>query len=150
MQASQFDNYWWVMHLDSQKTFEAETTTKNPQQKVSDINILCVSLNPSGFRFFFFRFQIGHQVNLRRRRVDLFFSTSEAQKWVRQMIFCVLAFFIPPVFFLKRKHRPTCDSSHGGLTLCGSENNKFACAHLYPVLRSWIFKEKDDFLRVCG
>lgn len=101
MQASQFDNYWWVMHLDSQKTFEAETTTKNPQQKVSDINILCVSLNPSGFPFFFFRFQLDTKWTY-VDSVDLFFNFP-GSKVDRQMIFCVLAFFIPPVFFFETK-----------------------------------------------
>lgn len=148
MQASQFDNYWWVMHLDSQKTFEAETTTKNPQQKVSDINILCVSLNPSGFPFFFFRFQLDTKWTY-VDSVDLFFSTSQAQKWTVRWFFVCWHFSFPPFFFWN-ENIGRLATQNGGLTLCGSENNKFACAHLYPVLRSWIFKEKDDFLRVCG
>ena len=141
-----FDNYWWVMHLDSQKTFEAETTTKNPQQKVSDIRIFykifCVFLwIRQVFRFFFFS--------------DFNWKPSEHTSTARSFLFqlprlksgpsddlcvCVLAFFIPPVFFRNEKNIGRLTTHlNGGLTLCGSENNKFACAHLYPVLRSWIF-----------
>lgn len=100
MQASQFDNYWWVMHLDSQKTFEAETTTKNPQQKVSDINILCVSLNPSGFPFFFFRFQLDTKWTY-VDSVDLFFQLPRLKSGPSDDFLCVGIFHSPRFFETK-------------------------------------------------
>ena len=116
VQASQFDNYWWVMHLDSQKTFEAETTTKNPQQKVSDIRILyryfvCFSESVRFSVFFFFRFQLETKWTYVDSSI-FSFSTSQAQKWTVRWFVCVCVgiFHSPRFFFETKKHRPTYDS----------------------------------------
>lgn len=101
MQASQFDNYWWVMHLDSQKTFEAETTTKNPQQKVSDISILCVSLNPSGFPFFFSDFN--WTPSELTSTVSIFFFQLPRLKSGPSDDFLCVGIFYSPRFFLETK-----------------------------------------------
>lgn len=153
VQASQFDNYWWVMHLDSQKTFEAETTTKNPQQKVSDIRILyryfvCFSESVR-FSVFFFRFQLETKWTYVDSSI-FSFSTSQAQKWTVRWFVCVCWHFsFPPFFFRNEKTSADLRLTSTEVSPCVAART--TSSHALTCIQSWgagFFKEEDDFLRV--